>query len=87
MNAMAEQVTKVEVKNIINTAITKAVDDLSEVINGLAQSIHVEVVDLKKDNADIKNSIDRLVNTVDGFVKRLDEIETEQLRVIGSLNA
>jgi hypothetical protein len=84
---MAEQVTKVEVKNIINTAITKAVDDLSEVINGLAQSIHVEVVDLKKDNADIKNSIDRLVNTVDGFVKRLDEIETEQLRVIDSLNA
>ena len=61
----------------IDIVVNKAVEDLSEVIDQLAQNMHKELVTIKKDIADIKVSIDRLINTIDGFVKRLDDQETE----------
>lgn len=65
---MAEYATRDEVQEIVN----KAVEDLSVIIRELAQSMHEEITE-------VKSSIDRLTNTIDGFVKRLDEVETEQL--------
>lgn len=70
---MSDFATKKDVKEIVN----KAVEDLSDVIDQLAQSMHKELVTIKKDIADIKLSIDRLTNTIDGFIKRLDDQETE----------
>ncbi len=68
MTCMAEYATRDEVQEIVN----KAVEDLSVIIRELAQSMHEEITE-------VKSSIDRLTNTIDGFVKRLDEVETEQL--------
>lgn len=53
------------------------VDDLSEVIGNLAQSMHHELKEIRTDISDIRESLNRLTNTIDGFVKRLDDIETE----------
>lgn len=68
---------KQDVQDIVNKSVNKAVDDLSEIIAGLAQNMHNEITDLRHDNLTIKSSIDRLTNTIDGFVKRLDDAETE----------
>ena len=65
---MAEYATRDEVQEIVNMAV----EDLSVIIRELAQSMHEEITE-------VKSSIDRLTNTIDGFVKRLDEVETEQL--------
>lgn len=70
---MADFATKDDVQQIVN----KAVDDLSEIIATLSQSMHSELADVKKEIADIRVSLDRLTNTIDGFVKRLDDMETD----------
>lgn len=70
---MSEYATKNDVQEIVN----KAVDDLSEVINNLAQNMHKEISELKSDVIDLKKSHDQLLNTVDGFVARIDRYETE----------
>ena len=92
---MSDFATKKDVKEIVN----KAVEDLSEVIDQLAQNMHNELVVVKEDIKDvitglniklesfetkvndrfnkIEVNLDRLINTVDGFVKRLDDQEVE----------
>jgi hypothetical protein len=61
----------------IDKVVSKAVDDLTDVIAGLAQSMHNETVELRVENKEIKESINRLVNTLDGFVARINSYETE----------
>lgn len=63
---MSDYATKKDVQEIVN----KAVDDLSEIITTLAQNMHTEI-------ADVKESLNKLTNTVDGFVARIDRYETE----------
>lgn len=75
---MSDYATKKDVKEIVN----KAVEDLSEVIDQLAQGMHNELVAIKKDIADIRISLDNLTNTVDGFVKRLDDQEVENKAIL-----
>jgi len=69
---------KKDIEAIVDTKVSKAVEDLAEVINILAQNMHNEIMQLKQDNIKIQNSLDRLTNTIDSFVKRLDDAETEQ---------
>lgn len=72
---MAEYATKEEVREIVR----EAVDDLSGVIDSLAQQMADAVIELKRESQEIKDTLNRFMNTVDGFMKRLDEIETEQM--------
>ncbi len=81
---MAEYATKNEVQEIVTSAVTKAVDDLSGVISGLAQTMHGELVEIKSDISvlqldvsDLKKSHEKLLNTLDAFLKRLDDIEID----------
>lgn len=76
---MAEYATKDEVQEIVTTAVNKAVDDLSEIISNLAQTMHHELTTVKEENRHTRESIDRLTNTIDGFVGRIDRYESEQL--------
>ena len=63
----------------LDKKIDKAVDDLSAIIGSLAQSLHDELVVVKDDNKQTRQSIDRLTNTIDGFIGRIDRYESEQL--------
>jgi len=77
---MSENVTKqdlVELKRDLQGSIDKAVEDLSEVIANLAQQMHTELVEIKSDNRDTKDTLNRLMNSIDGFVGRIDKYETE----------
>ncbi len=51
---------------------------MSEIIGTLAQSMHNELAEVKAEQIVIKQSIDRLTNTIDGFVARIDHYEIEQ---------
>lgn len=75
---MAEYATKDDVQEIVTKAVKDAVTVLSEIIGTLAQSMHNELAEIKAEQAEIKKSLDRLTNTVDGFVARIDRYETEQ---------
>jgi len=70
---MAEYATKSDVQGIVN----KAVDDLSEVISSFARQVDARFNDLEHQVSKLNESHNRLVNTLDHFLKRLDDIETD----------
>lgn len=70
---MAEYATKKDVENIVKTAV----DDLSNVINQFAFQVDERFNALDMRIIEIEKSLNRLTNTIDGFVKRLDDMETD----------
>ena len=61
--------TKDDVKEIVG----KAVEDLSNIIADLAQSMHEEIVELKKDNQEIKQTLNKLLSTMDSYYAQAEE--------------
>ena len=62
----------------LNTALGKQTEEIIDVLQTYMHRVDDRFNKIEKDISDIKSSIDRLTNTIDGFVKRLDEVETEQ---------
>ena len=79
--SMSDYVTKKELKETLDEAFKKnnriIIDEMSEVMRDLMDGFDTRFNRVEKDIVDIKVSLDRLVSTVDGFVKRLDDMETE----------
>lgn len=74
---MAGYATKNEVQEIVSTSLNKAVDDLSEIIQAFAQSVDNRFNIIEERSDKIEKNLDRLTNTLDAFLKRLDDIETD----------
>jgi septal ring factor EnvC (AmiA/AmiB activator) len=70
---MADYATKNEVQEIVN----KAVDDLSEIIQSFAHNVDVRFNKVEADIAELNAKYDHLITTLDTFLKRLDDIETD----------
>lgn len=72
---MADYATKEDVQVIVNKAVDKAVDDLSEIIQTFAQSVdnRFNEVEARLDGLDEKYN--ELITTLDKFLKRLDDME------------
>jgi hypothetical protein len=75
---MAEHATKNEVQEIIDKAIDRAVTDLSEIIANFAQQVDTRFNKVEKEISELKESHNRLLNTIDGFIGRIDRYEMEQ---------
>jgi hypothetical protein len=74
---MSDFATKGEMQTIVN----KAVDDIAEIIGNLAQAMHAElglvkseVQTLREENREMRQNMNRLLNTIDGFIGRIDII-------------
>ena len=72
-------------KKDLDSAIAGAVESISEVIGNFANQVDArfsgienEIAEIKQDIIDLNASHERLLNTVDAFVKRIDDYETEQ---------
>lgn len=72
----------------VNKVVNKAVDDLSEIIAGFATQVderfdkletRIDVIELRLANLELRmdQRFSKLLDTVDGFIKRLDESEVE----------
>lgn len=78
---MIEVATKKDIDRLgdrLDSKIDKAVKDLSEIIGVLAQSTHNQLEEIRQEQVELRRSIDRLTNTVDGPIARIDHYETEQ---------
>lgn len=75
---MAEYATKQYVQEIVDRAVEKAVTDLSEIITNFAQNVDTRFNQIEKEISELKDSHQRLLNTIDGFVGRIDRYESEQ---------
>lgn len=72
---MSAYATKQEVQEIVDKAVT----DLSEIISTFAQQVDTRFNKVEKELVELRESHQRLLNTIDGFVGRIDRYETEQL--------
>lgn len=77
---MADYATTQEVQKIVD----KAVEDLSDVIAQFATTVDArfnkvesDIAGLKADVAELHVKYDRLLNTMDAFIKRIDDNEAE----------
>jgi len=76
---MAEYATKDDVQEIVTTAVNKAVDDLSDIIQSFAQNVDDRFNKLEVRVDKIERNLDRLTDTLDHFLKRLDDIEDDNV--------
>jgi len=72
---MGTYATKQEVQEIVDKAVT----DLSEIISTFAQQVDTRFSKVEKELSELRESHQRLLSTIDGFVGRIDRYETEQL--------
>jgi hypothetical protein len=72
---MSDYATKQEVQEIVDKAVT----DLSEIISTFAQQVDTRFNKVEKELGELRESHQRLLNTIDGFIGRIDRYETEQL--------
>jgi len=74
---MAEYATKDDVQEIVGKAVKDAVSELSEIIGSFAQQVDERFNTVERDIRELKESHNRLLNTIDGFLARIDKYETE----------
>lgn len=64
-------------QEIVNKAVTKAVEDLSDVIAQFATNVDARFDKVENDIADLNTKYNRLLDTMDAVIKRIDDYETE----------
>jgi predicted nuclease with TOPRIM domain len=77
---MAEYATKADLKELqsgLSDKIDKAVDDLSGIIRDFAQAVDERFDRLEKRVDKLEEGQARLIDTLDHFLKRLDDIEKD----------
>lgn len=74
---MVDFATKDDVQVIVDTAVNRAVDDLSQVIQAFAQNVDTRFDRIEKRVDKLEQHLDKLTNTLDAFLKRLDDIEAD----------
>ena len=62
----------------LTAALSAQTEEIVDVLQSFMHQVDERFNKVEKDISDIKVSIDRLTNTIDGFLKRLDTIEAEQ---------
>ena len=72
---MAEYASKDDVQEIVDKAVT----DLSEIIAHFGQQIDTRFNEVEARQRELDRKFDRLLNTIDTFIGRIDRYETEQL--------
>lgn len=71
-------------KAILDSSLKAAVEDIAEIIGDFSKhvderfnKVEDDIADLKSDVARLDEKYDHLINTLDAFLKRLDDMETE----------
>lgn len=70
---MADYATKKDVQDIVDKAVT----DLSDVLKTFMDQVDRRFNEVERELVELKESHNRLLNTIDGFIGRIDRYETE----------
>ncbi len=73
---MADYATKQDLKNL-EDKIDKRFDDLAEILNIFANDVNKKFEQQDAELRKLNQKYDHLVNTIDGFLARIDHYETE----------
>jgi archaellum component FlaC len=59
------------------TATREDIDEVIDIVRGLMQQVDNRFDGIEKEIIELKKSHNRLLNTIDGFIGRIDKYETE----------
>jgi archaellum component FlaC len=80
---MSDYVTQKQLEETLDEAFKKnnrlIIDEISETMRDLMEAFDHRFTKIEKDIQDIKESLDRLTNTVDGFAKHLEDMKVENV--------
>lgn len=79
---MAEYATKEDVQQIVDKAVT----DLSEIIADFSHQVDYRFNEVEARQRELDRKFEHLVTTIDSFVGRIDQYETEQAARDGQFN-
>ena len=72
-------VTQIELQNTLEKSLTKQTEDILEVFQNFMSHVDDRFNGVEHETIDLKKSHDRLLNSIDVFIGRIDRYETEQL--------
>lgn len=61
----------------LDAALAKQTSKIADIMQGFMIQVDQRFNKVEQDIADLKKSHDRLLNTIDGFIDRIDKYETE----------
>lgn len=79
LQIMSKANDPVVTQSVLEKTIKSAVDDIAGIIDVFASRIDDRFNRLEARMDRVEASLERLNNTIDGFVKRIDKYETEQV--------
>ena len=71
---MADNVTTAELKK----ALEAQTDEIAGMFDTFMEQVDVRFNKSEASDSELKNALNSLTNTLDGFLKRLDQVESEQ---------
>lgn len=74
---MSDYVTQKQLEKTLDKALARQTVEIMRVMQTFMHQVDERFNKVEKDIVDIKASIDRLTNTIDGVLKRLDDMETD----------
>lgn len=74
-----DYITRKDLETFGEDLSKRIVDDISEVIDQLAHNMHTELQSVRREVADLRASVESIANTLDHFLKRLDDVEKDNV--------
>ena len=74
---MAEYVNKEELKEVLESSLSKQTDELVNLIHVFMDQVDTRFKAVESEIIELKQSHNKLLKSIDGFIARIDKYETE----------
>ena len=74
---MTDYVNKEELKKVLESSLSKQTDELVNLIHVFMDQVDTRFKAVESEIIELKQSHNKLLNSIDGFISRLDKYETE----------
>ena len=75
--SMAEYVNKEELKEVLESSLSKQTDELVNLIHVFMDQVDTRFKAVESEIIELKQSHNKLLKSIDGFIARIDKYETE----------
>ena len=74
---MNDYVTKNELKEVLESSLSKQTDEIVNLIRVFMDQVDTKFKTVESEIIELKESHNKLINTIDGFISRIDKYESE----------
>ena len=74
---MTDYINKEELKKVLESSLSKQTDELVNLIHVFMDQVDTRFKAVESEIVELKQSHNKLLNSIDGFISRIDKYETE----------